>query len=66
VGGGQRFESAAAAFAGGTAQPELRARLAACRLAVFGWRGDWQLHGEERVWFDAHFTALGLDVWAQP
>jgi hypothetical protein len=69
VRGGARYPDAGAGFQSPAAQTSVRARLAASRFVVMGWRGNWQLTGEARVWFEAHFTprqapgADGLDLW---
>ncbi|MHB8878461.1 MAG: glycosyltransferase family 39 protein [Myxococcaceae bacterium] len=66
---GARFPDAGAAFQSAGAQTPARARLESCRYAVMGWRGDWQLTGEDKRWFLANFTrheavgGNGLDLW---
>ncbi|HEX7153767.1 MAG TPA: glycosyltransferase family 87 protein [Thermoanaerobaculia bacterium] len=74
VQGGGRFGDTGAAFQSPVAQPAVRARLAASRYVVLGWRGNWQLNAAERDWFFTRFQcanpeAAELCVWerrAQP
>ena len=69
VSSGARFADAGAAFQSPSSQPGVRAALEACRYAVLGWRGGWQLAADTRTWFDAHYTprelpgASGLELW---
>ena len=66
---GRRFPDATAAFKSAGSQREIRAVLSACRFAVLGWRGDWQLSDETKAWFRMRFVrrvdlATGsLDLW---
>jgi hypothetical protein len=52
---GSRFRDAGSAFQSEASQRDIRARLAQCRFAIPGERGRWQMSGETRRWFDAHF-----------
>ena len=55
---GAHFPDAAAAFQSAAAQSDALARLRACRFAVLGWRGNWQLSEPSRAWFRSHFVCL--------
>ncbi|MEO8378141.1 MAG: glycosyltransferase family 39 protein [Acidobacteriota bacterium] len=68
VADGARFPDAAAAFQRPLPQREVRARLEACRYAVLGQRGNWQLNAANRDWFQAHYFCVDpregeLCVW---
>jgi hypothetical protein len=53
-----KFPDAGAAFQSPAAQPDALARLRACRFAVLGWRGGWQMSEPSRAWFRSHFVCL--------
>lgn len=55
---GAKFPDTAHAFQQPGAQADLRKRLDACRFAVLGWRGGWQMSEESRAWFRSHFVCL--------
>ncbi len=54
--GGAKFPDTAAAFQSPAPQTQLRARLAAARFAILGWRGNWQMNAASRAWFASQFV----------
>lgn len=67
---GGPYRDTSSAFQGVQPQAEVRSRLAASRFAMLGWRGSWQLNGENRAWFAAHFLCVTPEagercVWQQ-
>jgi len=55
---GKRYRDTGAAFQSGVEQREVRARLEKSRFAIVGWRGNWQLGFNDRVWFNANFLCV--------
>ncbi|HEV2718539.1 MAG TPA: hypothetical protein VG323_00860 [Thermoanaerobaculia bacterium] len=54
--GGAKFPDTATAFQSPGPQTQVRARLAASRFAILGWRGKWQMNAESRAWFASQFV----------
>jgi hypothetical protein len=66
----RRFGSASEAFHDPSSQAQMRAALEACRFALVGGRGSWQMSPQTQEWFRAHFIQRfppagreGIDVW---
>jgi hypothetical protein len=57
-----RFGDTAAALRSDAPQPAVRARLAASRYVLLGWRGNWQLNDAGRAWFLAHFECANPEA----
>jgi hypothetical protein len=55
---GKRFRDTGAALQSGVEQRDVRARLEHSRFAILGWRGNWQLGFNDRVWFNGNFLCV--------
>ena len=59
--------STANAFAYQPADDGILESLSACRYLLLGWRGHWQLSGEQQAWVAAHYRQLPqtgpVDLW---
>lgn len=55
VADGSSFPDAGQAFQRPIPQRDVRARLEACRFAILGARGTWQLNAANREWVESHF-----------
>ncbi|HEX2060854.1 MAG TPA: hypothetical protein VHK90_08930, partial [Thermoanaerobaculia bacterium] len=62
---GKRFRDTGAAFQSGVAQPDVRARLEKSPYAILGWRGNWQLGFEDRLWFASNFLCTTPEAGEQ-
>jgi hypothetical protein len=68
VAGGRRFAAVETALADDAAQDEVVRLLGACRWAVLGWRGEWQLSPASLEWFRSAYEPLepgpsGVTIW---
>lgn len=55
---GKRYRDTGAALQSGVEQREVRARLEKSRFAIVGWRGNWQMGFNDRVWFNGNFLCV--------
>lgn len=61
--GGQRYQSATAAFASEAAQSTLRRQLETCPGLRTGWRGDWQMNATTKAQVQGDFQQLGEGLY---